>query len=168
MNHAQRITFTEASLSYALSAVRGLHDLSTELIAADMFRQITTLVGNTAMPTTVWCGQSGLYENRLDAAVNGEQQVAPAVVVSAPHYEIATAIGAEHAMDAAKQQLSQAIQRAYPTGTRVRADLGQHQAIIEVTGYGSWWTNPEYINGKNVKTGKERKFHHRHVVEVLP
>jgi hypothetical protein len=50
----------------------------------------------------------------------------------------------------------------------VRADLGQHQAIIEVTGYGSWWANPEYINGKNVKTGKERKFHHRHVVEVLP
>lgn len=71
-------------------------------------------------------------------------------------------------MDAAKQQLSQAIQRAYPTGTRVRADLGQHQAIIEVTGYGSWWANPEYINGKNVKTGKERKFHHRYVVEVLP
>ncbi|HDS1728188.1 TPA: hypothetical protein QEM47_000911 [Pseudomonas putida] len=168
MNHTHRITFTEASLTYALSAVRGLHDLSTELIATDMFRQITTLVGNTVMPTTVWCGQSGLYENRLDAAVNGEQQVAPAVVVSAPHYDIATAIGAEHAMDAAKQQLSQAIQRAYPTGTRVRADLGQHQAIIEVTGYGSWWANPEYINGKNVKTGKERKFHHRYVVEVLP
>ncbi|MFV2946450.1 hypothetical protein [Pseudomonas japonica] len=43
MTTTSQVTFTETSLSEALSAVRGLHDMSTELIAAEVFRQLLTM-----------------------------------------------------------------------------------------------------------------------------
>ncbi|WP_177431525.1 hypothetical protein [Pseudomonas huaxiensis] len=76
-------------------------------------------------------------------------------------------IAADLALDAAKQQFSAAIQRAYPTGSRLRAVLGGHLVTIEVTGYGAWWSQPGYLFGTNPATGKVRKLYHRDVVEVL-
>lgn len=84
MSRIQRIIFTEASLEHALSAVRGLHDMSTELIASDVFRQMSELATYRLTPVTIWCGTGGLYKSRLDAIANGEQQSAPAILIGTP------------------------------------------------------------------------------------
>ncbi|MCO7594246.1 MULTISPECIES: hypothetical protein [Pseudomonas] len=82
MNSIQRITFTQTSLEHALDAVSGLHEMSTELIAREVFRLMQEQArGGSIMPITIWCSRSGLYPTKLDAARNGEQQVAPAVLI---------------------------------------------------------------------------------------
>ncbi|MCO7516448.1 hypothetical protein NJF44_15545 [Pseudomonas guariconensis] len=169
MSRIQYIIFTEASLEHALSAVRALHDMSTELIAADVFRQISELTPHRTTPYTAWCGRSGLYLTRYDAVVNGEQQVAPAVAFGTAHLiDQGNVIAAEETANVAKREYSEAVQRAYPIGRILRADVGGHQITVEVTGHGAFWSRPGEIFGTNVKTGKARQFHHRHVLEVLP
>ncbi|MFT2186334.1 hypothetical protein [Pseudomonas putida] len=84
MSRIQHIIFTEASLEHALSAVRALHDMSTELIAADVFRQMSELATYRLTPATIWCGPGGLYQSKLDAIANGEQQIAPAILIGTP------------------------------------------------------------------------------------
>ncbi|MFV3326600.1 hypothetical protein ACNFG0_09015 [Pseudomonas sp. NY15372] len=169
MSRIQRIIFNEASLEHALSAVSGLHDMSTELIAADVFRQMSELTPHRMTPYTVWCGRSGLYLTRLDAVANGEQQVAPAVAISTAYQvDQGNVIAAEETAKVAQRKYSEAVQRAYPIGRILRVDVGGHQITIEVTGHGAFWSRPGEILGTNVKTGKARQFHHRHVLEVLP
>ncbi|MGO0694456.1 hypothetical protein ACTORG_13305 [Pseudomonas guariconensis] len=84
MSRIQHIIFTEASLEHALSAVRALHDMSPELIAADVFRQMSELATYRLTPATIWCGPGGLYQSKLDAVANGEQQIAPAILIGTP------------------------------------------------------------------------------------
>lgn len=84
MSRIQHIIFTEASLEHALSAVRALHDMSPELIAADVFRQMSELAAYRLTPATIWCGPGGLYQSKLDAIANGEQQIAPAIIIGTP------------------------------------------------------------------------------------
>lgn len=84
MSRIQRIIFNETSLEHALSAVRGLHDMSTELIAADVFRQLSELATYKLTPATVWCGQGGLYQSKLDAIGNGEQRIESAILIDEP------------------------------------------------------------------------------------
>ncbi|MEN5239075.1 hypothetical protein ABE459_16410 [Pseudomonas sp. TWI923] len=83
MNNIQCITFTSTSLSSALAAVRGLHDMSAELIAREVFRQISDLAATPGPVMTIWCGHAGLYRSRLAAIANGEQLVAPALLITA-------------------------------------------------------------------------------------
>lgn len=169
MSRIQHIIFTEASLELALSAVRALHDMSPALITADVFRQISELTPFRGMPYTVWCSRSGFYLTRFDAIANGEQQVAHAVAVSTgDQIDQGNVSAAEEAADVAQREYSEAVQRAYPIGRILRADVGGHQITVEVTGHGAFWSRPGEIFGTNVKTGKARQFHHRHVLEVLP
>lgn len=169
MSRIQHIIFTEASLEHALSAIRALHDMSTELIAADVFRQISELTPHRVTPYAVWCGRSGLYPTRYHAVANGEQQVALAVAVSTAYQvDQGNVIAAEETATVAQRAYSETVQRAYPIGRILRADVGGHQITVEVTGHGAFWSRPGEIFGTNVKTGKARHFHHRHVLEVLP
>lgn len=84
MSRIQRIIFSETSLKHALSAVRGLHDMSTELIAADVFRQLSELATHKLTPATVWCGRGGLYQSKLEAIGNGEQRIESAILIDEP------------------------------------------------------------------------------------
>lgn len=84
MSRIQRIIFNETSLEHALSAVRGLHDMSTELIAADVFRQMSKLATYKLTPVTVWCGRGGLYQSKLEAIGNGEQRIESAILIDEP------------------------------------------------------------------------------------
>lgn len=84
MSRIQRIIFTEASLEHALSAIRALHDMSTELIAADVFRQMSELATYQLTPVTVWCGHGGLYQSKLEAIGNGEQRIETAILIDEP------------------------------------------------------------------------------------
>lgn len=84
MSRIQRIIFNETSLEHALSAVRGLHDMSAELIAADVFRQMSELATYKLTPVTVWCGRGGLYQSKLEAIGNGEQRIESAILLDEP------------------------------------------------------------------------------------
>lgn len=84
MSRIQRIIFNETSLEHALSAVRGLQDMSTKLIAGDVFRQMSELATYQLTPVTVWCGQGGLYQSRMEAVGNGEQWVESAILIDEP------------------------------------------------------------------------------------
>lgn len=169
MSRIQSIILTETSLEHVLSAVRAAHEMSPELIAADVFRQISELTPHRMTPYTVWCGRSGLYLTRYDAVANGEQKVAPAVAVSTAYQvDQGNVIAAEETATVAQREYSEAVQRAYPIGRILRADVGGHQITVKVTGHGPFWSRPGEIFGTNVKTGKARHFYHRHVVEVLP
>ncbi|MFJ3448030.1 hypothetical protein ACIPM0_07340 [Pseudomonas sichuanensis] len=83
MNNTQCITFTVTSLSNALTAVHRFHDKSAELIASEVFRQISDLTATQLPVKTIWCGHAGLYLSRLAAIANGEQLVAPAFLITA-------------------------------------------------------------------------------------
>lgn len=83
MNNIQCITFTATSLSHALTAVQDLHDKSAELIANEVFRQISDLAATQLPVKSIWCGHAGLYRSRLAAIANGEQLVAPALLITA-------------------------------------------------------------------------------------
>lgn len=81
MSRIQRIIFNETSLEHALSAVCGLHDMSTDLIAGGVFRQLSELATNQLTPVTVWCGQGGLYQSKMEAVGNGEQRIECAILI---------------------------------------------------------------------------------------
>ncbi|ERK98707.1 hypothetical protein O999_14665 [Pseudomonas putida LF54] len=84
MSRIQRIIFNETSLEHALSAVRGLHEMSTELIAGDVFRQMSELATYQLTPVTIWCGQGGLYQSKMEAVGNGEQWIESAILIDEP------------------------------------------------------------------------------------
>lgn len=173
MSRTQHIIFTATSLEHALSSVRSLHDMSTEVIAQEVFRQMSELAAHRLTPTTVWCGPGGLYQSKLDAARNGEQQIDSAILVDTSDLanlavDMSDAHDAMRAADFANRRYSAAVQHTYPKGTKVRADVGGHLITVEITGYGSYWSNPGELYGTNVKTGKARHFSHRHVLEVQP
>jgi hypothetical protein len=81
MSRIQRIIFNETSLEHALSAVCGLHNMSTDLIAGDVFRQLSELATYQLTPVTVWCGQGGLYRSKMEAVGNGEQRIESAILI---------------------------------------------------------------------------------------
>lgn len=81
MSRIQRIIFNEMSLEHALSAVCGLHNMSTDLIAGDVFRQLSELATYQPTPVTVWCGQGGLYQSKMEAVGNGEQRIESAILI---------------------------------------------------------------------------------------
>lgn len=80
MTNTQRISFTVTSLCNALAAVRGIHDMRTELIVGEVFRQVSELAATSDPLKTIWCGHAGLYRTTLEAIANGEQVVAPAII----------------------------------------------------------------------------------------
>lgn len=173
MSGNQHIIFTATSLGHALSSVRHLHDLSTELIAQEVFRQMSELSAHRLTPTTVWCGPGGLYQSKLDATCNGEQQIDSAILVhTADLADLAVDMNDAHdamrAANFANRRYSAAVQHTYPKGSKVQADVGGHLITVEITGYGSYWCNPGELYGTNLKTGKHRHFSHTHVLEVLP
>lgn len=84
MSRIQRIIFNETSLEHALSAVCGLHNMSTDLIAGDVFRQLSELATYQLTPVTVWCGQGGLYQSKMEAVGNGEQRIESAILIDEP------------------------------------------------------------------------------------
>ncbi|MPS98685.1 MAG: hypothetical protein E2581_09310 [Pseudomonas sp.] len=84
MSRIQRIIFNETSLEHALSAVCGLHNMSTDLIAGDVFRQLSELATYQLTPVTVWCGQGGLYQSKMEAVGNGEQRIESAILIGEP------------------------------------------------------------------------------------
>lgn len=84
MSRIQRIIFNETSLEHALSAVCGLHDMSTDLIAGDVFRQMSELAAYQRTPVIVWCGQGGLYQSKMEAVGNGEQRIESAILIDEP------------------------------------------------------------------------------------
>lgn len=84
MSLTRHIILTQTSLEHVLSSVRGLHDMSTELIAADIFRQMSELATYKLTPVTVWCGRGGLYQSKLEAIGNGEQRIETAILIDEP------------------------------------------------------------------------------------
>ncbi|MFG0501326.1 hypothetical protein ACF8GD_01585 [Pseudomonas putida] len=84
MSRIQRIIFNETSLEHALSAVCGLHNMSTDLIAGDVFRQLSELATYQLTPVTVWCGQGGFYQSKMEAVGNGEQRIESAILIDEP------------------------------------------------------------------------------------
>jgi hypothetical protein len=84
MSRIQRIIFNKMSLEHALSAVCGLHNMSTDLIAGDVFRQFSELATYQLTPVTVWCGQGGLYQSKMEAVGNGEQHIESAILIDEP------------------------------------------------------------------------------------
>ncbi|PTU53672.1 hypothetical protein DBB42_03200 [Pseudomonas plecoglossicida] len=84
MSLTRHIILTQTSLEHVLSSVRGLHDMSTELLAEEVFRQMSELAANRLTPITIWCGRGGLYRSKLDAIRNGEQLVESALLVATP------------------------------------------------------------------------------------
>lgn len=173
MSRTQHIIFTATSLEHALSSVRHLHDMSTELIAQEVFRQMSELAAHRLTPMTIWCGSGGLYQSKLDATRNGEQQIDSAILVETPDLadlavDMNDAQDAMRAADFANRRYSAAVQHTYPKGAKVLADVGGHLITVEITGHGAYWSRPGELFGTNVKTGKARHFHHRHVLEVQP
>lgn len=81
MSRIQRIIFNETSLEHALSAVCGLHNMTTDLIAGDVFRQLSELATYQLPPVKVWCGQGGLYQSKMEAVGNGEQRIESAILI---------------------------------------------------------------------------------------
>ncbi|WP_267273057.1 hypothetical protein [Pseudomonas putida] len=81
MSRIQRIIFNETSLEHALSAVCGLHNMNTDLIAGDVFRQLSELATYQLTPVTVWCGQGGLYQSKMEAVGNGERRIESAILI---------------------------------------------------------------------------------------
>lgn len=84
MSRIQRIIFNKTSLEHALSAVCGLHNMRTDLIAGDVFRQFSELATYQLTPVTVWCGQGGLYQSKMEAVGNGEQRIESAILIDEP------------------------------------------------------------------------------------
>lgn len=165
------IIFNVTSLEHALSSVRSLHDMSTELIAEEVFQKMSELTAHKLTPATIWCGHGGLYQSQLEAIKNGEQRIDTAILVDTPDLaelaiDMTEVHDAQRAADFANRRYSASVQRTYPTGTKVNAEVGGHTITVEVTGYGSYWSSPGEIHGINVKTGKARHFHHRHILEV--
>lgn len=55
--------------------------------------------------------------------------------------------------------LIEAVQRTYPIGAHLTAELGGHSISIEVTGHSaSWWHRPGLIYGRNRVSGADRRF----------
>ncbi|AIC18571.1 hypothetical protein EY04_06600 [Pseudomonas chlororaphis] len=68
----QRIIFSETSLAHALSAVRGLHDLSSELMASEVFRQMSELPSNAASQPAELVKISRIRESMENSAASRE------------------------------------------------------------------------------------------------
>ena len=59
------------------------------------------------------------------------------------------------------------VREAFPVGMVVRAELGGHEVDLEVIGYsGAWWSSPDEIIGRNIRTGKKRLFRPGHVISM--
>lgn len=73
---------------------------------------------------------------------------------------------AEKAYEKASKQLIETTKRMYPIGSIVTADIGRSVFEAEVVGHSdSWWCDPGMIRARNLKTGKERHFTERSIVE---
>lgn len=60
----------------------------------------------------------------------------------------------------AAKALVSAVKSEYPKGTLLSVYLGGHNLTLEVVSHGeSWWRNPGEIIGRNVSTGKVRRFY---------
>ena len=172
MSRIQHIILTEASLEHVLSAVRGLHDMSTELIAEEVFRQMSELAAHRLTPMTIWCGRGGLYQSKLDAIRNGEQLVESAILVDTPDLaelaiDMTEANDARKAADFANRRYSEAVKRTYPKGTKVRVGTGDSSITFTVTGYGSGHSSPGKLYGTNMTTGKIQHFYHSDAMEAV-
>lgn len=172
MSLTQKIILTQTSLEHVLSSVRGLYNMSTELIAEEVFRQMSELAANRITPVTIWCGRGGLYRSKLDAIRNGEQLVESVILVDTPDLaelaiDMTEANDARRAADFTNRRYSEAVQRAYPKGTKVRVGTGDNSITFTVTGYGSHHSSPGKLYGTNMKTGKIQHFYHSDAMEVI-
>ncbi|AZC35884.1 hypothetical protein [Pseudomonas chlororaphis] len=73
---------------------------------------------------------------------------------------------AADALETAHRDLRDAVERAYPVGSQLRVDLGDHRATFEVLGHPSA-VSPGAISAINIKTGKRRRLDYSRVLEVL-
>lgn len=165
----QRIIFTEASLANVLSTIGHLHNTSAQLIADEVFRKMSELTAAQTAPETVWCGRADLYQSKLAAVANGEQLLAPAIVLgSQDQNDFTAAENAEETLRSAQLGLSKTIQRAFPVGSKLRVSIGFNELIVTVSSHSQSWRSPGEFYAKDVETGKRRIFSHHQVLEVLP
>jgi len=62
--------------------------------------------------------------------------------------------------EAAARNLIRAVQKAYPKGTALVVRKGRNELPLRVYDHrDSWWHDPGYILGENVRTGKTHAFH---------
>lgn len=51
------------------------------------------------------------------------------------------------------------VEEAYPVDTVLDVELGGHVITVRVTGHSSsWWHDPGTMGGRNIETGKLRRF----------
>ncbi|WP_154660630.1 hypothetical protein [Pseudomonas cremoricolorata] len=76
------VTFTENSLAYAIGNVSCYGDLAPELIAKEVFRQLSQVIDQSVnIPSaTIWLSRLGTYASKLEAVRNGDQLIAPAEI----------------------------------------------------------------------------------------
>ncbi len=131
MSRIQRIIFNETSLEHALSAIRGLHDMSTELIAADVFRQMSKLATHKLTPVTVWCGRRGLYQSKLEAIGNGEQRIESAILIDEPDLAgLAVDAGEVERLRKERQRMDEALSACANERDTLRAQLAEWDALL--------------------------------------
>jgi hypothetical protein len=62
--------------------------------------------------------------------------------------------------EAAAKALVEAVKEEYPVGSIVNVTIGRATFDVEIVGYSDcWWYYPEGLFGRNLFTGKLRKFH---------
>lgn len=165
----QRIIFTETSLANVLTTLGRLDNTSAQLITDEVFRKLSELTVAQTTPETVWCGHAGLYQSTLAAVANGEQLLAPAIVLGLQDQNDFTAANnAEEILRAAQLGFSKTIQRALPVGSKLRVCIGVTEFNVTVTSHCQAWQRPGEFYAKNVETGKRQIFSHHQVLEVLP
>ena len=76
---------------------------------------------------------------------------------------------AKDAHEAAAKNLIEVTRQAYPIGTKLNVQAGQHIITVEVTRHScAWWSEPGRMSGFNVVTGNQRSFGISQVLEVAP
>lgn len=62
--------------------------------------------------------------------------------------------------ESAAQDLCDMVKNYYPVGKVFSVKLGGHKLRLEVTSHSEmWWSRPGEITGKNIRTGKVRRFY---------
>ena len=117
-----------------------------------------------AQPAVGYTQASG----NLDAVANGEQLLAPAIVLGTQdQIDFTTIHNAEETLRSAQLGLSKTIQSAFPVGSKLRVSIGHMELTVTVTSHSQWWRRPDEFYAKNVETGKRQIFSHHQVLEVL-
>lgn len=70
---------------------------------------------------------------------------------------------AEHRNTA--KAIIRAVKQRYPIGETLLVKLGGHVLTVQITDHDDcWWVSPGGIYGRNIATGKIRRFYHEDVI----